>query len=68
MFVTEALSAIGNWVDVVEAVFVIDVIPLGEGLSTVALKVSVREPPGARLQPALLFRNSGAALRRGTDV
>ena len=60
MFVTDAVRAIGNWVDVVEAVFVIEVIPEGSGLSTVALKVRVTGvPPGRRRQPAEADRNSG---------
>ena len=48
MFVTEALIWIGSWVDVVEAVFVMDVIPLGSGSSTVTSKVAVRLWPGRR--------------------
>ena len=60
MFVTDAVRAIGNWVDVVEAVFVIDVIPEGSGLLTVALKVRVSEPPGGMVQPLVLLRSSGA--------
>ena len=37
MLVTDALRAIGNCVEVVEAVFVIEVMPEASGLSTVAL-------------------------------
>ena len=40
MFVTDALTWIGSWADVVDAVFVMDVIPVGSGSSTVTSKVS----------------------------
>ena len=45
--VTEAVRAIGNWVEVTEAVLVIEVIPVASGSSTLTLKVAVRLCPGA---------------------
>ena len=44
MFVTESLIAIGNCADVVEAVLVIS-IPVGNGSTTVASKVTDRFAP-----------------------
>ena len=64
MFVTDAVRAIGNWVDVVEAVFVIDVIPEGSGLSTVASN-GQRDGRAARTKATAC--RSGQELRRIAD-
>ena len=48
MFVTDALTWIGSWTDVVDAVFVRDVTPLGSGSATVTSNVAVRLWPGRR--------------------
>jgi len=58
----------GSCVEVVAAVFVIDVIPLASGLSTVTSKVAVRALPARRRHPATAVQElRWAARREGVD-
>ena len=59
MFSALADCGIGTSVAALVAVFRIWVWPVGNGSSTVTLKVSVIEPPGAMLHAAAPSRKSG---------